>query len=206
MPDIPGAQIKTLTHPSQLRALAHPLRNRLLTELHAVEQASVTQLATMVGQPVNAVSYHLRQLAKYGFIEEAPELARDGRDRWWRLPYTEGLDPQLLHETPEGRAVLQEVGVWGRSKKRDEIDRAFAVGYDAADRRSRDWYLRMTRAELEEFDQELIELLMRWSQRTRDAIADGETGGRVTYTFYSFLFPTDAGAEPMAGEPEEVGE
>lgn len=204
MPEIPAARIKTITHPSQLRALAHPLRNRLLTELMAVEQASVTQLAEMVGQPINAVSYHLRQLAKYGFIEDAPELARDGRDRWWRMPYTEGLDYGELRQTAEGRVVADEMAVSGMATTIEEIRRAFPVRHDAADRRSRDWYLRMTEADVEGLDQELIELLMRWSQRTRDAVADGDTAGRSTYTFYSFLFPAgDAPSDPEVGEAEE---
>src|SRR5687768_6358912 len=63
-----------------------------MTELYARQVGTATGLAAAVGEPVNKVSFHLRLLAKYGFIEEAPELARDGRDRWWRLAYADGLD------------------------------------------------------------------------------------------------------------------
>jgi DNA-binding MarR family transcriptional regulator len=44
--------------------------------------ATATQLAARLGLNSGATSYHLRQLAQYGFIEDAPGQSR--RDRWWR--------------------------------------------------------------------------------------------------------------------------
>ena len=44
--------------------------------------------------PANQASFHLRQLAKYGLVEEAPELARDGRDRVWRATSRERAERQ----------------------------------------------------------------------------------------------------------------
>ena len=41
-------------------------------------------VARELGIPANQASFHLRQLAKYGLVEEAPEEARDRRDRVWR--------------------------------------------------------------------------------------------------------------------------
>src|SRR5688572_14129837 len=101
----PGA--KKLTDPKEVRALAHPLRLRLLTELQARKAATATVLAEALGEPVNRVSFHLRLLAKYDFIEEAPELARDGRDRWWRRTHSDGLDWDDLELTPEGREAIE---------------------------------------------------------------------------------------------------
>ena len=51
------------------KALAHPLRRRILAELRR-EPASATTLAQALGESTGATSYHLRELAKYGFIEE----------------------------------------------------------------------------------------------------------------------------------------
>jgi DNA-binding transcriptional ArsR family regulator len=67
-----------------LRALAHPFRLQLLEALSVNGPASVSMLADRFGTSVASVSYHLRQLGGHGLIEPAPELARDGRERWWR--------------------------------------------------------------------------------------------------------------------------
>jgi DNA-binding transcriptional ArsR family regulator len=65
-----------------MRALAHPLRLRLLGELRIEGPATATMLAERLEEGVSLISYHVRSLAEHGFVEEAPELARDGRERW----------------------------------------------------------------------------------------------------------------------------
>lgn len=70
-----------------MRALTHPLRLRLLGLLRTDGPATATQLCAQVDEAPSLVSYHLRTLAEHGFIEEAPELARDGRERWWRAAH-----------------------------------------------------------------------------------------------------------------------
>src|SRR5689334_12619211 len=56
-----------------LRALAHPLRLRLLGLLRMDGAATASQLAARTGQSSGATSYHLRQLAAYGFVIEEPD-------------------------------------------------------------------------------------------------------------------------------------
>jgi DNA-binding transcriptional ArsR family regulator len=64
------------------RALAHPLRLRLLDLLRFDGPATATMLAARVEESSGSTSYHLRQLARHGFIEEVAK--RDsGRERWW---------------------------------------------------------------------------------------------------------------------------
>ena len=65
-----------------MRALAHPLRLALLDHLHAVEQATATECAAVVGDSPSSCSYHLRALAKWGFVGEAEGGV--GRERPWR--------------------------------------------------------------------------------------------------------------------------
>ncbi len=66
-----------------LRALAHPQRLRMLGMLRVNGPATATSLAARLGLNTGATSYHLRQLAKHGFIEE--DVGRgNARDRWWR--------------------------------------------------------------------------------------------------------------------------
>ena len=65
-----------------MRALAHPTRLALLDHLHAVEQATATECSEFVDESPSSCSYHLRALAKWGFVEEGGRGA--GRERPWR--------------------------------------------------------------------------------------------------------------------------
>lgn len=71
------------TDPRELRALAHPLRIRLMEELALDGPATATELSARVGESPANCSWHLRQLAKYGYVEETGE--GQGRNRPWRL-------------------------------------------------------------------------------------------------------------------------
>ncbi|MFI1830036.1 ArsR/SmtB family transcription factor [Streptomyces sp. NPDC020412] len=70
-------------NPRSLRGLAHPLRIRLLASLRHDGPATASGLAEKLGESSGATSYHLRQLAAHGFVEDAPERGK-GRERWWR--------------------------------------------------------------------------------------------------------------------------
>ncbi|MEU9737404.1 helix-turn-helix domain-containing protein [Streptomyces sp. NPDC048002] len=82
MEEPPDAQIRSLDARS-LRGLAHPLRMQLLDALRFGGPATASQLAEKLGESSGATSYHLRQLAAHGFIEDAPEHGK-GRERWWK--------------------------------------------------------------------------------------------------------------------------
>jgi DNA-binding transcriptional ArsR family regulator len=66
-----------------MRALSHPLRLELLDRLRTEGPSTASLLAQRVGESSGATSYHLRQLARYGFVEEDARDAK-GRERWWR--------------------------------------------------------------------------------------------------------------------------
>jgi DNA-binding transcriptional ArsR family regulator len=68
-----------------LAAMTHPVRRRLIDLLSAGGPATVGTLADKTGQRVGSISHHLKVLAANGLIEEAPELARDRRESWWRI-------------------------------------------------------------------------------------------------------------------------
>src|SRR3954470_8957236 len=65
-----------------MRALAHPTRLALLDHLHSVDQATATECGAAVGDSPSSCSYHLRALAKWGFVEEGEGGV--GRERPWR--------------------------------------------------------------------------------------------------------------------------
>jgi len=68
----------------KLRGLAHPLRLRILGLLRSGGPSTATRLAEELGESSGATSYHLRQLATYGFIVPDEEREGRGRERWWR--------------------------------------------------------------------------------------------------------------------------
>jgi predicted ArsR family transcriptional regulator len=73
-----------ITDPRALRALAHPLRLDLVELLGALGQATAAECARRLGTSQASCSFHLRQLAKYGFVEQA-QPSDDSRERPWRL-------------------------------------------------------------------------------------------------------------------------
>lgn len=81
----PSAEHRDYATQEMLRAMAHPLRLQLMERVGRRGTARAADLAEEMGVAANALSYHLRTLAKAGVIEEAPEEARDRRDRVWRL-------------------------------------------------------------------------------------------------------------------------
>src|SRR5918995_753869 len=77
-----GVRVKRLDGGS-LRALAHPLRVRILSVLRGQGRATATILGERLGESSGATSYHLRVLAEHGFVVDEPTRNR-GRERWWR--------------------------------------------------------------------------------------------------------------------------
>ena len=176
--------------PRILRAIAHPVRNRILGELSAAGHLRAADVAEVLGIPANQASFHLRQLAKYGLVELAPELARDGRDRVWRPVHEHGLNLEVsaMEKGPGGK---EAVAVWRRQAAavaKAAIDRAYASRTTRETHLmiSDDW-IRLTKAEAKELAGELIELQERWQDRSQAAAADGKE--RRTYHVMKVLQP-----------------
>lgn len=85
----------------RLRGLAHPVRMRILAALRADGPSTATALAHRLGLNSGATSYHLRQLATYGFIVEAAEMG-NRRDRFWLV---DPAQEELPTTSTEGRAA-----------------------------------------------------------------------------------------------------
>jgi DNA-binding transcriptional ArsR family regulator len=78
----PARTVSWLTDPKALRALAHPIRLALVGRLRTHGQLTATQAGELLGESSASCSFHLRQLAKYGLVEEAG--GGQGRERPWR--------------------------------------------------------------------------------------------------------------------------
>ena len=95
-----------LDDPKAMRALAHPLRLKLLGELRITGPQSVGELCGVVDAAPGSVSYHLGVLAENGFVERAPELARDARETWWRARHAwTTVEPADADAPPEKRVA-----------------------------------------------------------------------------------------------------
>lgn len=100
--------------PTALKALTHPVRLRMLGMLRIDGPATASGLATRLGLNSGATSYHLRQLALHGFIEE-DEARGSKRDRWWRASHesTSFLTAQASDEALEtGLAFARAAVQW----------------------------------------------------------------------------------------------
>lgn len=81
-----------------LRAIAHPVRQRLIEDVLSVEQpVTATEAAAQCGITASAMSYHLRMLEKYGMAERV--TSADGRERPWRKT-ADGFEIDSSSESP----------------------------------------------------------------------------------------------------------
>ncbi|MFE7338487.1 ArsR/SmtB family transcription factor [Streptomyces griseus] len=88
-----------------LKALTHPLRLTLLGLLRQHGPATASELAVRTGESSASTSYHLRVLAKYGFVAEADH--RDSRERRWRSVHDmTSWSNEAMHRTPGGSTIL----------------------------------------------------------------------------------------------------
>jgi predicted ArsR family transcriptional regulator len=152
---------------TSLRGIAHPLRVRILGMLREYGPSTATRLAERLGQSTGATSYHLRQLAQYGFvIEEAGRGA--GRERWWRAAHRRTIldDESMAREAPaETETYLRSVA----AAYADRVDRWLGEQPTLPREWSEaatisDWSLRLTPAEAKELHDRLIALIKEYRQ------------------------------------------
>ncbi|MEU6237293.1 helix-turn-helix domain-containing protein [Kitasatospora sp. NPDC047058] len=166
------SDVRQISDSRVLAALTHPLRRRLLDVLKVGGAATVGLLAERTGQAVGNVSHHLKVLAGADLIEEAPELARDRRERWWRLtPGTLRWARADFQGDPVAEAVADAAGslqlerqaglVRAWTATRPDYDPAWHEGCAVAT----EAWLRLTPEEAREFAADLVAVLERWADR-----------------------------------------
>jgi DNA-binding transcriptional ArsR family regulator len=106
MTDVRGEQTsRTLTDPQVMRAMSHPARLEIMEYLNSTgASVTATECAEIVGMSPSAISYHLRELAKVGLVEQAPSRG-DGRERVWRSPIHSYNVPMSVDADPETKAA-----------------------------------------------------------------------------------------------------
>ncbi len=174
----------------ELRALAHPMRQRILRRLRQAGPATSTTLAHDLGENSGIMSYHLRLLAEHDFVRDVAGRGQ-GRERWWEVSpqpvwipreglsieaqaEVSGLQPGGLAEDLEGfgrfRAARGAMGEWGRG--------TWAV------QRAR---LTLTREEAGRLIADQQELISRYQREAANAPA-----GARTVVFAFLVYPAPA--------------
>lgn len=176
-----------ITELAALKALAQPRRQQILQHLTLHGPATSAILARVLELNTGATSYHLRELARYGFVEDAAVKEPDGRRaRWWRAVPGDRRFPPRSRQSPEVRLVM------------DELNRhAYAADLALFERLQRDggesggdlgeWAdafpysrgsIRLTLPELRAFFEEFIALMNRYKRPD----ADVPPGVRTVHT------------------------
>ncbi len=172
-----------------MRALAHPARMAIMEYLSSTGAAvTATECADVVELSPSAISYHLRALARYGLVEEAPSRG-DARERLWRSAVQSLWFEAGQQAGPEARAAEQtlvELFVAQEARRVREWLRQAPdepkEWYDAA-RQSRSVLL-LTARELAELNEAMMKLFEPYVRRNR---TDPPEGTRVVSVYYTAL-------------------
>ena len=170
----------------EVRALAHPLRLRMLESL-SDGPATASMLARELGESSGATSYHLRALAAAGLIVEELDR-RKGRERWWkREPQSVGLISSAPAEDPEYDAAVAQLESTMIERDEDAIRRYIhARGEDEHSDAWREsafiggWTVYATREEVEE----LSEYIVRWLRARRKPEEERDPDTPLVYVTY----------------------
>jgi DNA-binding transcriptional ArsR family regulator len=188
---MPGQRTVQLTNPRALRALAHPIRLELISLLRRGGPLTATQAGEQIGESASSCSFHLRQLAKYGLVEEAG--GGHGRERPWRATAisTEWAARGSDDEADAATAMLSRV----------VIERYFESALEWLDRRDAedpewvdaaamsDALVYMTSEELHEVDQGIRALLEPYLKRLEARESPAEGARPVSVIALAFPLP-----------------
>jgi DNA-binding transcriptional ArsR family regulator len=179
---------RVLSDVDSLKALAHPLRQQMLTRLQQRGSATSADLAVEFAVDRGAASYHLRQLERFGFLEEDTERSAGRRKYWRAIPQDVRLPRGPI--SPEVAAVADEIGrQWLERADRDLMayltDRpAYGDFTDTAQHSFGGTVL--TADELKQFGEEYIAFLSGWHREPGHA----SPGARhISVVFHAFPTP-----------------
>lgn len=205
MPEKPGGT--EITELAALKALAQPRRQQILQHLTLHGPATSAILARALGLNTGATSYHLRELARYGFVADTvPQAPGGGRARWWRAVPGDRRFPPPSRRTPGMRLVMEELNRHAYAadlalfeRLQRESGAAGAAGDGAGPDEWADAHaysrgsLRLTLPELQQFFEEYIALMNRYKRPE----AETPPGARTVHTrLLAFPGPGEDGHDP----------
>jgi DNA-binding transcriptional ArsR family regulator len=173
-----------------LRAMANPLRVQIVGLLRRHGPSTATRLAQRLGVNSGSASYHLRQLAEAGFVEELTERG-NARERWWRSAHrmTRFDDRELAAREPDAtRAFLQSVADTYALRVRQALSEAETMPAEWRDAlEMSDWGLRLTPEEAVALREELTAVVQRHRQEATEAAAAAPPEARTVSVILQIL-------------------
>src|SRR5689334_6669869 len=107
----PPEEVMRVATPAQFKAMAHPLRQRLLFAL--IHPATISQLATAMGSQKGNIAHHLKVLTEAGMVRMvATRTVRGGTERYYQRTarrYDLGDEQAMAHTPLLVRAVADEL-------------------------------------------------------------------------------------------------
>lgn len=184
--------VKQLTDPRALRALAHPVRLELVGLLRVHGPMTATQAAEELGESSGSTSFHLRQLAKYGLVEDAG--GGRGRERPWRATAMVTSWPSVTESTEMSAAAgllmsavadkyIEWLLRWLEQREDEPAEWRGAAHFG-------DTAIYVTAAELQELHDHEQALMDRFLKRSKDRRLRPPGARRVNYLHLAF--PPDA--------------
>ncbi|MGH8979836.1 MAG: helix-turn-helix domain-containing protein [Acidimicrobiales bacterium] len=167
----PESQRRELTDPQTMRALTHPIRLALLEVLELEGPLTATRAGEQIGEPPNTCSFHFRQLAKYGFVEEAGPAR--GRNRPWKLT-VRGMHFSDLHEDSDTAIAARGLDRMLRSRYFSRLETFYAnrsdypIAWQETTGGSQA-LLHLTPDELRSIDEQIMGILESYLDRNLDA-------------------------------------
>jgi DNA-binding transcriptional ArsR family regulator len=174
-----------------LRAYAHPTRGKLLSLLKFRGPLTATEAGEILGESSGTMSFHLRQLAKYKLVEEAPR--GKGKAKPWQAtslftqlpPFTE--DPEIADAAAQLRLRLahsyfEELTDW--LQRRDSESESWQRAEEFGDR-----VLFATPEELVEIGDRVQEIIEPYARRFGHP--QERPDGARQISFIRFAFPSD---------------
>ncbi|MGH9063919.1 MAG: winged helix-turn-helix domain-containing protein [Acidimicrobiales bacterium] len=164
-------ELRQVTDVRTMRAITHPVRIALIEALSLEGAMTATEAGEAIGESPTTCSFHLRQLAKYGFVEEAG--GGKGRARPWRMTSigmsisSAAGDPQARVAASALSRLLQErylarLETWLETRSLYPPQWQEAAGQNES-------VIYLTAAELEELEEELVAILLpRYRERLTD--------------------------------------
>jgi predicted ArsR family transcriptional regulator len=177
-----------LTDPKAMRALAHPVRLALMEILGVTGTLTATQASEMLGESPANCAFHLRTLAKYGFVREAG--GGRGRERPWTAAQRSINFSPIGQKDEQAEMAALALGEMWRERWLDRIRRAFARGswpdgWEDAVRASRSVRF-LTAEEASQAGDEIREILRRYEDRRYDPSLRPAGARPVEFTFFGF--------------------
>lgn len=198
---------RRLSDPRAIRAVSHPVRLALIETLTLRGTLTATEAGELIGESPTTCSFHLRQLARYGFVEEAGGGV--GRARPWRMAHL-GWTTSTGAEDAESDVAAEALGELALRRQIDRHESARrgrsalpAEWQEVREQSQTVWWV--TPGEARQLQANISELLLRFRERITDPAARPVGAQPVEFVALMHPFGLPSARAGDAPSEESVG-